>query len=163
MSELHTGDNVVPIEFRRDNEIEDQQTLAEFSHQLLARLNRHPSTSARKGEELAAIINAMFKEHLFDSDESGEETYSEKLVYNVNRIIDQGGIFIDDEMYQNKKDSDLVFYAIQELLQDNSIRGKEMREQRTAAIKLLELRGTIHANFTDDDPEWMRLIYRLVP
>lgn len=159
---LNPPDNLVALHPELNSPDTSESTLREFTDLVFSRI-RHPSGFGLHGEALANVINDLFIEtdHVMEGAEE-ESIAVNHLVWDTNRIIDETGIYDDNELYERKKNNDSVFSTYIDALQTGAFPGVEHQAQRKAALQLLELRGSMKQDSYHDDTDWVKLLERLI-
>lgn len=115
---------------------------------------RHPSRAGLYGQNLAEFIQTETSRP-----SSGDR---ESLGTRLAEIVDGGDAFNNEEIYDHKVEHDFVFKRIVEDLQALKKNATDIREQRRAALRLLELRAALTEDSTPDDSTWHELRDRLL-
>lgn len=138
---------------RKSAEIIDfSKASAELVTNLFMAELRHPSRATLRGHELAGFIETEI------SDEKSDDPSS--LSSRLSRLVEATDAFGNDELFDRKVENDAVFQMLVARLQSTG-GDKELRDQRKAALKLTELRATLHDDTTDEDETWQDVVDRL--
>ncbi|MEO5499328.1 MAG: hypothetical protein ABIR46_02425 [Candidatus Saccharimonadales bacterium] len=109
---------------------------------------RQPMYSKQRGQDLAASIAKL------SSVESKKDTISHE-----GRLAELIRTPLDDELWDKKAKDDEIFKLIEEILRDRQIRG--LTDQRSALLRLYNLRGSFEGVETAADEQWKDVIERL--
>jgi hypothetical protein len=147
---------VIPIQRNKGEMIEERDftdadaevVVGKFFSEL-----QHPSRRHLKGLELAEFIESQVTQ-IPGADPSTHQA-------RLSQLISEVDVFVDDEHYDHKATYDPVFKDILSKIDDTHHR-EDLKPQRHAALKLMELRSTLRSDITDiDESDWLPSIERL--